>query len=186
MAEKLDFAVELDKLENSLEELKVQFEQHFMGMRPLAPNDLLNQVKRSFRRLRKAPFRNSQVNFRLHGLEGRYHIYNMYWERVLKQRDEGTYHRDLFKADLREKIALEEQQAETREGKAEKHMHQLFDSYCSALEANTGKKQELNYDAFRRSLVQRAKEIKSQHGVKKVSFKVKIKDGKVTVLAKAK
>jgi Arc/MetJ family transcription regulator len=184
--EKMDLRAELDALERRLFELKIQYEQYFSGILPLAPDQIHQEVKRMMRKLLKAPFKNSAMNYRLRSLEGRYHTFNTYWQRVLKQREEGTYVRDVFKANLREKIAYEEERSQTAVGAAERGMQGLFNSYKNALEQSSGKKMKIDFETFQKSLIQRAKDFKDKHGAKKLTFKVVVKNGKVTVQAQAK
>ncbi len=178
---------ELSKLEVMIEELRVEYEQFFMGFRPYAPDKEHKEVQRQIRDLMKAPFKNSEINYRLRTLENRYRTYHTYWQRVNKQREEGTYQKDIFKANMRERMALEDARAQTTEGKAAANLQSLFNSYKVALEKQTGKKQNLDFNAFKKSLAKRAKDYKQQHGAdKRLSFKVVVKDGKVSVQAKAK
>lgn len=180
---KFDNKAELDKLELMLGELKVQFEQYFMGVRALPPDQLHKEVKVLIRKLMKSPFKNSSHKFKLRNLESRYHSFNSYWERVNRQREDGTYTRDIFKAELREKLAFDEAKAATPVGQASKAMTDLFNSYKEALVKQSGREQKLDFERFQKNLLDRAKELKAQHGVKKVSFKIKVKDGKVSVQA---
>jgi hypothetical protein len=184
--ERLDLRAELAKLERMIEQLKVDYEQFFLGMVPHAPDQLHNQVKRAIRALIKAPFKSSQISFSLRTLESRYHTYNTYWSRVNRQRDDGTYHRDIFRANMRERAKAEEQLAQTAKGKAKNSMQALFQAYKGELERQTGTKQKLDYDAFERTLLKRAKDFKERHGNKKLAFKVMVQNGKVTVKAKVK
>ena len=184
--ERIDVRAELDKLDRLLETLKVQYEQFFCGIIPLAPDSLHNDAKKLRRKLLGAPFKNSEMNFRFQTLENRYHTYRSYWERVMRERDAGTYSRDIFKANLREKREVEERHAQSREGKAESHLENLFNSYRSALETQAGKKVDVDFSAFKKMIVQRAKEFKEKHGAAKLTFKVVLKDGRVAIQASAK
>lgn len=177
---------DLDRFESLLADLKTQYEQYFSAILPLPPEKLHNDAKRMLRALMKAPFRNSALNYRLRALEGRYNTFNTYWQRILKQKEEGTYSKDVFKAEMREKAAMEEQRAQTPVGAAERGMQSLFNTYRSELEKHTGRKQDLNFEAFEKSLLQRARDFKEKHGVKKLSFKVVVKNDKVTVQVKGK
>ncbi|MBX7144854.1 MAG: hypothetical protein K1X79_10420 [Oligoflexia bacterium] len=177
---------QLDQLEANINDLKVQFEQYFAGLNKFPPDKLHAQVKREIRRLLAAPFKNSELSFRLRALEGRYRTYHTYWERVQKQREAGAYSKDVFKADLRVRHAKEDQHAQTAEGKVERGMHDLFSSYKSALEKESGMKQNIDFKAFQRSLVSRARELKAKHAGKKISFKVVVQDGKVSLQARVK
>ncbi|MCB0339200.1 MAG: hypothetical protein KDD53_06335 [Bdellovibrionales bacterium] len=181
--ERLDLESELKLLEALIADLKVQYEQYFLGIRELAPEKLHRETKLQIKKLIKAPFKSATVRFRLRTLESRYHTFNNYWQRTLKQREEGVYRRDVFKAELREKIALEEASQGSAASAANKSLEGLFQSYKSALEKQTGKRQDIDFSAFRKSLVSRAKDFKEKHGVKKVSFKVQVKEGKVSLKA---
>lgn len=183
---RIDLRAELDGLDIQIKDLKVQYEQYFSGILPLPPDKLHAEVKRLVRKLRKAPFKSSAMLYRLRNLETKYQTFNSYWQRVLRQKEEGTYSRDLFKANLRERLAQETAKEESNEGLAEKGLQGLFQAYRSAVEKHTGKKIEVKFDAFKDSLVKRAQEFKQRHGNKKLSFKVVVKDGKVTVQARVK
>lgn len=183
---KRDLRAELDRLEHDIGALKIQFEQYFTGLVPLPPDKPHAQVKRAIRNLMKAPFRNSALNYRLKSLEARYNTLNTYWQRILKQKEDGTYSKDVFKAEIRERQALEEQQADTEKGKASRTMTSLFNSYKEALEKQSGNRVNLDFDAFQKSLIQRAKQLKEKLGTAKISFQVVSKDGKITIQAKAK
>ena len=184
--ERIDVRQELRRFEAMLEELKVTFEQHFMGILPLPPDKDHEDVKKLLRKLRRAPFRNSQMKYQLRSLESRYNIYNTYWQRVLREREAGTYVKDVFKAELRARLAEEEARAQTALGAADRQMRELFESYRLALERQTGRRPDLDYKSFRTSLVKRAKELKGKTGGKRLSFAVAVKDGKVVLQAKAK
>jgi len=184
--DRIDVREELDKLERSVEDLRLQFEQYFTGVIPLSPERLHNDVKRRFRKLLKAPFKSSEMSFKLRAIKGRYQTLHSYWQRVLRQREDGTYSKDVFKANLREKAALEDERSKTTQGATEHAMQNLFRVYKDAVERNVGKSQDVDYGAFQKAILQRTAEFKTRNQGKKVSFKVVIKDGKVTIKAQAK
>ena len=109
--------LELDRLENKISELRVLYEQYFVEILPLSPDKQQKEIVALIRKLLHAPFKNSQTRFRLRVLVQRYQTYATYWERVQKQKEEGTYSRDLFKAEMREKM-LEEAKLEHSAGRA--------------------------------------------------------------------
>ncbi|MBN8547680.1 MAG: hypothetical protein J0M12_00045 [Deltaproteobacteria bacterium] len=183
---RMDLRGELAQLDGMIADLKVQFEQYFSGLAPFPPDKLHAEVKRTIRTLLSAPFKNSEMSFRLRTLENRYRTYNTYFERVLRQREEGSYKRDVFKADIRERHAVEDRHAQTAQGVAEKGMQTLFNSYKAALEKQTGMPQNIDFKAFQKSLLARAKDFKAKNAGKKVTFKVVLKNGKVTVQAHVK
>jgi hypothetical protein len=183
--ERVDVRAELDKFYEQLELLRLQYEQFFTGLIPFSPDKLHADVKRRMRKLLKSPFRNSEMNFRLKTLEGRYHTLQSYWQRVLRAREEGTYSKDVFKAGMRERFRLEDQYSQTAEGATEKAMRNLFSTYKTAIEKNSGKAQNLDFDAFKQAIIQRTREFKERNQGQKVSFKVVVSNGKVTLKATA-
>lgn len=184
--EKLNLVRELKVLEVMLEELKIQYEQFFLGLLPHAPDHLHRDVKQAIRKIRKAPFKKSAIKYRQLTLEHRYQTYNDYWQRTQRKRDEGTYDRDLFKAELRERNAKEAALAGTTKGATARGVQELFQIYKQTLEKETGRAQRLDYDKFQKSIVKRAKALQQQHGSKKLSFKVVVDNGKVSIKARAK
>ena len=181
---KLDY--ELDRLEGKLEELRMLYEQYFIDVLPQPPAKLRAEVVKTIRQLLKAPFRTSAIRFRLRMLVHRYQTYHTYWERVMKEREEGTYSRDLFKADLRDKMLEDAKKDASRAGRAEKAMRQLFNTYEEALRKSNISTERLSFDAFKKSLLKKAKQIKQEQGVKKLQYKVVVKEGKVTIKASGK
>jgi len=178
--------LELDRLEAKIEDLKILYEQYFVDILPQPPDKLRAEVVRAIKRLLKAPFRNSATRFRLRMLVQRYQSYSTYWERVNKQRDEGKYFRDVFKAEMREKIEQDLAAQANKKGSAEKAFRELYSSYESAVRKTGGQAATLNYDAFKKSRLKKAKDVKEKHGVQKLHYKIVVKGGKVVVKASAK
>ncbi len=183
---KRQLELELDRLEAMIENLRIQYEQYFVDIVPLPPDKPQKEIKAFIRLLLKAPFKNSQTRFRLKTIIHRYQTYYTYWERVMKQREDGTYVKDLFKADLREHLQEELQKANSQSAKAEKGLRDLYASYENALTQVGSKPQNLNFDSFKKSIVHQAKQLKEKHGVKKLSYSVVVKDGKVVLKASTK
>lgn len=183
---KREIDAELDRLESQISELRVMFEQYFVDVIPLPPEENRKAIVKEIKRLLKSPFKTQATKFRLRTLVTRYQTYHTYWERVLKQREEGTYHRDLFKADLREKIIDEAKKENTNQSAAEKSFKQLYSSYETALKKVGANTENLNFDTFKKSLIKRAQQLKKEKGVKGLRYKIVVKDGKVVVKASVK
>ncbi|HMO01691.1 MAG TPA: MXAN_5187 C-terminal domain-containing protein [Oligoflexia bacterium] len=183
---KVNWTAELDKFEASLEKLKVEYEHYFLALNNSAPEKFHKEIVKRLRELTQMPFKTQASSFRLKTLDGRYHTYNTYWQRVLKEREAGTYSKDTFKADLREKTALEEQFALTAAGIAEGALKELYKSYKNALEKTSGNKQAIDYQSFQKSIINRAREFREKHPDRKMSFSVVVTKGKVSVKARLK
>ena len=119
---------DLNLFENNLKELRIIYEQYFSALIPLPPTKDHEEIRRMVRSLLRTPFKNSQANFRMKNLILRYHTLNTHWERVLREKEDGTYCRDKFRARMRS----DEQKSVTRkyseQGKIDCKYKQLFDS----------------------------------------------------------
>ncbi|MCC6932539.1 MAG: hypothetical protein IT292_04705 [Deltaproteobacteria bacterium] len=181
-----NFDSELARLERLTEELRVQYEQYFIDIVPLPPDKLHAQVKSLIRTLLKAPFKNSADRFRLRTAVQRYKTFETYWTRILKQREEGTYSKDVFKLEMRQKMLEEAERQASELGKAEKGIKQLFNSYQEALKKSGNSQANLEFDSFKKTLLAKARQLKKEHNVTKLNYKIVMKNGKVLIKAQAK
>ncbi|MCB0359456.1 MAG: hypothetical protein KDD44_07460 [Bdellovibrionales bacterium] len=177
---KQDTRKTLELLEIKIEELKIQYEQYFIDVIKFPPTSDVSNVERMIRKLYSAPFRNAQINFKLNTLVQRFKTYKNYWDRVQKQREDGTYRKDKFKANLRkgaDPSIMPKKSADPRDAA----MSKLFNNYVRAL-VNTGASTDnLDYDKFKASVMKKAQTLREEHGAKTVNYKVIVKDGKVSV-----
>ena len=181
-----NFDAELARLERTIEELRVQYEQYFIDVVPLPHDKLHAQVKSLIRALLKAPFKNSADRFHLRTLVQRYKTFETYWTRILKQREEGTYSKDVFKSEIRQKMLEEAERQASSLGKAEQGIKQLFNIYQDALKKSGNNQVNLEFDSFKKTLIEKAKQLKKEHQVSKLNYKIIMKDGKVLIKAQAK
>lgn len=176
-----DLRLELDNLQSELAELKVKYEQYFSGILPFAPATEHQKIIRAFRYLKKAPFKSSATAFHLRSIESRYQTYNTYWQRVLREKEEGRYKKDIFKAAIREKNRHQEALSKTAAGAAEQGMKDLFAAYKLAVSSASGDLNGLTYDRFRESLVKTAQAFSDKNPARGVKFKIVSHEGKVTI-----
>jgi hypothetical protein len=90
----------LDLLERRIDELRMWYEQFFLGSRRTPPEQQKTSVQYLIRRLANQQTANYQIRFRLQQLVSKFNSYNQYWTRIMIQIESGTYKRDLFKAAL--------------------------------------------------------------------------------------
>jgi hypothetical protein len=174
---------ELDILERQVEDLRILYEQYFIDILPFEPEKENKEVQKFIRKMLAAPFKNSVIQFRLRTIVTRYQTYATYWNRVKKQREAGTYKKDLFKAKFRTQMAVQKKHSASKEGRAEKGVNQLFRSYQEAIKKVGGDPATVNFDAFKKSLVARAKQLKKEDPSAKIQYQVVIKDGRAVVKA---
>lgn len=99
--EKDEVEAECQALEEEVEALKAKYEQYFLGVERREPNRQRDELKKRVMRLKGAFTRNTGLKFRIQSLHARFISYERLWLRSAREKEEGTYRRDLFKARLR-------------------------------------------------------------------------------------
>jgi hypothetical protein len=103
--DKEELEADVQRLEESVEELKVRYEMYFLGSERREPVRDREELKRQIVRMKGAFTRNAALRFRIQSLHARYLSYERLWLRAGREREEGTYRRDLFKLRLHGKRA---------------------------------------------------------------------------------
>jgi len=85
-------------LEEELEEIKVKYEMYFIGAERMEPARRRDDLKRNIARLKNAFTRNAGIRFRIQALHARYLSYERLWLRSSREKEQGTYRRDVLKA----------------------------------------------------------------------------------------
>src|SRR5215470_9307988 len=75
-----------------------------MGIERMPPSVPHKDVERRIFVLRKEQIRNTGVRFRFQMILQRYNTYQTHWQRICRQIEEGTYKRDLLRAQRRKPI----------------------------------------------------------------------------------
>lgn len=175
----------LDYFENRLQELKILYEQYFCALRPLPPEIEHQEVKVLVRTLLKTPFKNSQANFRLKNLVLRFQTLQTYWERVLKQKEDGSYNGDKFRAELRSHFNdINRQRKAIQSNKEESLFQELYNSYNKALKENGFSSKSPDFTTFKTQLKSKSELLKQNNNASSVQFRVEIEKGKVSIKAK--
>ena len=89
---------EVAALEEQVELLKVRYEQWFMGIERREPAREREEAKREVNRLKTAFTRNTGLRFRIQSLHARFISYERMWQRSAREKEEGTYRRDVLRA----------------------------------------------------------------------------------------
>jgi hypothetical protein len=92
---------ETRQIEEELEALKARYEMYFLGVERKEPVRWREEVRRRVLKVKEAFTQNTGLKFRIQTLHARYLSYERLWLRSAREKEEGTYRRDLFKARLR-------------------------------------------------------------------------------------
>ena len=87
----------LDLLDQTLDRVKVLYEQYFLGIQKQPPQFLHTDVERKLRDIGQLQIRNTALRYRFVTLQQKFGAYNAYWRRTLRQIENGTYVRNLSK-----------------------------------------------------------------------------------------
>ena len=90
-------------LDNKLKQLKLEYDQYFIGLRPREPVLLRGDVNKIVARYSNTGIQNTALRFRFNNLCARFFAMRRQWDAVLRQIEEGTYQRHVFKAKLHER-----------------------------------------------------------------------------------
>ncbi len=93
--------VVLKELEERLDRLRASYDQYFMGFEKLEPTIPRKEVDRRFALLRKENIRNTALRYRFNVATQKYSTYAMYWNRICRQIEEGTFKRHVQRAERR-------------------------------------------------------------------------------------
>jgi hypothetical protein len=88
----------IGELEERVERLRALYDQYFMGIERLEPTILRKDVDRRLWALRREQIRNTGLRFKLETTIQRYYTYQQYWQRIVREIENGTYQRDLGRA----------------------------------------------------------------------------------------
>src|SRR4051795_5934474 len=94
---------ELDAMEQSISELQVVYEKFFLGIDRRPPDRERKRISDRMRVLKGTQVKNTALKFRLHTMFAKLISFERMWDRTLREMEEGTYRRDVFKAKLHSK-----------------------------------------------------------------------------------
>jgi hypothetical protein len=172
---------DVDFLVKEIERLRVMYEQYFMGLIKENPEPRRERVNRIIRQHHGVPIQNARLKFRFQQSVARYNTYCTYWDRTLRKIEEGTYERDVFRANLNLKAH--------EHGEMGTATDSMFDLYHQYQEAKDGLKQKLDnvsYKKFQAQLTQKRRAIEQKHKGHDISFKIETENGKVKIKPVAK
>ena len=94
----VDLGETLNELANKVERLKTLYEQYFMGIEKMEPQVARKEVTRVMLGLQQQYIRNTALRFKFNTMLQKWNIYITYWNRVLREIENGTYVKHLAKA----------------------------------------------------------------------------------------
>jgi hypothetical protein len=153
---------------------------------------LRGEVQKAVLLYSNQPLQNTALRFKFNSLNSRYQAFRRQWDNILRQMEAGTYKRDVFKANLREKHAKESQDApggraapERNGARSAKAGTALFDSYVEAAQACGQKVSGLTPAKLQKAIDKQTTALRDKLGCEDVNFRVTVEKGKVKLKASA-
>ncbi len=124
-----------------MERLRTLYEMYFMGIEKLEPLVPKKDVERRMATLRKEQIRNTGLRYKFNMILQRLNTYTTYWQRIARQIEQGTYKRDVMRAQARfgvdptkERPAEVERETSEREERAAPLVNVIPDDGLDGLE----------------------------------------------------
>lgn len=171
-------ADDIASLEKKLIQLKTDYEQYFMGVQKTAPEKLRADVEKQLQFHTNQRTTNTAVNFRLNAVVAKFNSYRSYWDRVIREIEEGRYVRDVFKMKLHD--MMKDVKPSTPPAEEEK----IKKIYAEYAEARRSTHEPIpKFEALADMIKKQTPRIMEKYKASSVDFKVVIEGGKAKLKA---
>jgi hypothetical protein len=171
-------------LENKMMQLKLDYDQYFLGSRPREPVMLRGEVQKLIAMYSNTAIQNTALRFKFGSICSRYQAFKRQWNEVLRQIEAGTYSRHRFKAELHERArGVDEKPAPEAASEAAAPGDALFRAYVEACRSCGQDVKGLTPAKLEGILAKQREQLRSRFGDAAVSFRVAIEDGKAKLKA---
>lgn len=182
------FAEDLDELDEALTNLHVLYEKYFLGIDRRPPEQERKRVSTQTRAMRTQMIRNTALKFRINTLFAKLISFERMWDRTLREIEDGTYKRDVFKAKLHQKERVEPGEKKTVAAPAapeisDDKMRRLYDTYLVARQRTGEPTDGISYESVASRIRAQVPQLMEKHKAKNIEFKVVIKGGKAVLKA---
>jgi hypothetical protein len=177
---------ELQTLDLKLKQLKRDYDQYFLGSKPREPAQLRGEVKKLILHFTNSQIKNTAARFRFTSINSRYQTFKRQWDVTLRQIEQGTYARHVFKADLKEreaKLQTGQPASSTRAKADEGSEERLFESYVTAAKSCGRDVSQITPEKLQRVIAKQEAALKAKLGCAQVKFRVVVQDGRVKLKA---
>lgn len=198
---------ELSLLENSIRQLKIEYDVYFGGGSKKPPADTEWRVNNLLKKFSDGKGMNFSQRFRYNTLQQKFALYNSLWQQKLKIKEEG-YRRPQDAVLGIAGMRVDEQQA-AAEALARKRresedqgafrtalsdvntdqeaLKKLYDAMIAARsKAGDANAKAASIDSFKAFVAKKTEQIRKDYGCHAVEYSVEMEDGQVKLKAKAK
>ena len=172
-------------LEAKMLQLKLDYDQYFLGSRPREPVVLRSEVQKLINIYSNQAIQNTALRFKFGSICSRYQAFKRQWTEVLRQIEAGTYSRHRFKAELHERERSETApETAPAKGKAKPAASDaLYQAYVEACRSCGQDVKGLTPAKLDGILEKQREQLRGRFGDAAFSFRVAIEDGKAKLKA---
>ncbi|MFI5319055.1 MAG: MXAN_5187 C-terminal domain-containing protein [Myxococcota bacterium] len=183
-----DTTTDLQMLDVKLKQLRMEYEQYFLGARKRVPQLLRGEVNKVVAYYANAPIRNTALRFLFNNLRARYFTHKRLWDETCRKIEDGTYQRHLFQAELHERERSEKRKKRGAAPEAAAPADAsgedaLFEQYVGARSSTGQGAAGITRDKFAALLRQQEDAIRTKFGAAKVNFRVVVEAGRAKLKA---
>jgi hypothetical protein len=180
-------AEDLDAMDEAIAELQVLYEKYFLGLDRRPPEQQRRKVSEKMRLLKTTQVKNTALKFRIQTMFAKLISFERMWDRTLREIEDGTYRRDLFKVGLRQSReqpgAPERGRSSSSPQISEDMIRKLYDTYIVARQRTGESTTGLTYESLASRLRSQVPELMARHKARNIEFKVVIKGGRAVLKA---
>ena len=182
-----DIEEDLMLLDARLKQLRLEYEQYFMGGRKREPQLLRGEVQKIISYYANVPIRNTGHRFKFNNLRARFFSFRRHWDDTLRKIEDGRYDKHRFQAELHDRERrLAADAPKTPQPAApgpEGELDQLFRAWVDAREATGQGSAGLSRARLAEQLEQQSATLRQRFGVAEVRFRVVVEDGRAKLKA---
>jgi hypothetical protein len=176
-------AEEIDELEEALSQLQVLYEKYFLGIDRKPPDQERKKVSTRMRELRTTMVKNTALKFRIQTQFAKLISFERMWDRTLREMEEGTYKRDVFKAKWRQNQEKPREKPNKAPDIPDEKLRRLYDTYLVARQRCGEPTDGISYESVASRIRAQVPQLLEKHKAKNIEFKVVIKGGRAVLKA---
>jgi len=169
---------DLQILDVKLKQLRLDYEQYFLGSRPREPVLMRGEVQKMIAYYSNVAIQNTAHRFKFSSLCSRYLTMRRQWDLIVRKIEDGTYERHVFKANLHARGLAGAAAATTMPPRKAPPLAEappsadLFDSYLEACKSVGQETSGLTRDRLNQVMDRQRDSLCKQYGCAEVQFRV--------------